>query len=90
VFALRSNRGLHRVNGAKPQVVGLTPQTTKERKADNMKTYILRNAKPVEPQKPIRLPCPKPATSAAPVGHFERSTVKESYNYDNQAFTDGF
>ena len=28
VSALRVKRGLHRVNGAEPQVVGLTPQTT--------------------------------------------------------------
>ncbi len=56
VSALRSKRGLHRVNGAEPQVVGLTPQTTMKRKANTMKTYILRQTKPVEPQKSIRPP----------------------------------
>ena len=50
VSAPRSKRGLRRVNGAEPQVVGLTPQTTDNRKTDIMKTYILRPAKPVEPQ----------------------------------------
>src|SRR5664279_3168130 len=56
VSALRSKRGLHRVNGAEPQVVGLTPQTTNIRKTDTMKTYILRQPKPVESQKPARVP----------------------------------
>src|ERR1017187_2135260 len=68
VSALRSKRGLHRVNGAEPQVVGLTPQTTMKRKANTMKTYILRPAPPVEPQKTIRSPRPKtaaPLTAAA-------------------------
>jgi hypothetical protein len=51
VSALRGKRGLHRVNGAEPQVVGLTPQPTNERKTDAMKTYILRDPKLVEPQK---------------------------------------
>src|SRR5665647_414487 len=41
VSALRSKRGLRRVSGAEPQVVGLTPQTTMKRKANTMKTYIL-------------------------------------------------
>jgi hypothetical protein len=56
VSALRRKRGLHRANGAEPQVVGLTPQTTDERKTDTLKRYILRHCKPVEPQKSIRLP----------------------------------
>jgi len=64
VSALRVKHGLHRVNGAEPQVVGLTPQTTDERKTDTMKTYILRPPKTVEPQKSIRSPRPKPAASA--------------------------
>ena len=65
VSALRVKRGLHRANGAEPQVVGLTPPTTmNERKTDTMKTYILRNPKPVEPQKPIRPPRPKPAADS--------------------------
>ena len=54
VSALRSKRGLHRVSGAEPQVVGLTPQTTLIRRTDTMKTYLLRNPNPVEPQKPVR------------------------------------
>src|ERR1035437_5370394 len=61
VSALRSRGGLHRVNGAEPQVVGLTPQTTDNRKANTMKTYILRPSPPVEPQKTIRSPRPKTA-----------------------------
>jgi len=71
VSALRSKRGLHRANGAEPQVVGLTPQTTDIRKTDTMKTYILRTAKPVERQKLSRLPRQKPAplvTPASPLG----------------------
>src|ERR1019366_5221214 len=56
VSALRSKRGLHRMNGAEPQVVGLTPQTTMKRKANTMKTYILRQPKTVESQKPARVP----------------------------------
>src|ERR1035437_10200009 len=66
VSALRSKRGLHRVNGAEPQVVGLTPQTTDIRKTDirktdTMKTYILRQPKTVESQKPVRAPRRKTA-----------------------------
>jgi len=49
--ALRSKRALHRMNGAEPQVVGLTPQTTDIRKTDAMTPYILRQPKPVEPEK---------------------------------------
>ena len=45
---------MHRVNGAEPQVVGLASVTTEERKTDTMKTYILRNVKPVQPQKASR------------------------------------
>src|SRR5664279_3632220 len=69
VSALRSKRGLHRVNGAEPQVVGLTPQTTNIRKTDTMKTYILREPKPVESQKPGRAPRRKtqPATTTTDV-----------------------
>ena len=48
VPALRSKRGLHLVNGAEPQVVGLAPQTTRERKADTMKTYLLKTTPAVE------------------------------------------
>ena len=65
VSALRVKRGLHRVNGAEPQVVGLTPQTTDIRKTDTMRTYILRPPKTVERQKSIRSPRPKPAAPAA-------------------------
>ena len=68
VSALRSKRGLHRMNGAEPQVVGLTPQTTNEWKANTMRTYILRAAKPVEPQKSIRCApgCPARSHPAVP------------------------
>ena len=52
VSALRVKRGLPRENGAEPQIVRLTSQTTDERKANTIKTDILRAAKPVEPQKP--------------------------------------
>ena len=57
--ALRDERGLRRVSGAEPQVVGLAPQTTmNDRKANTMKTYILRDPNTVEPQKQQ----PKPQT----------------------------
>jgi hypothetical protein len=69
VSALRGKRGLHRVNGAEPQVVGLTPQPTNERKTDTMKTYILRDPKLVEPQKTIRSPRQKPAAPVTPVSY---------------------
>src|ERR1017187_3895436 len=61
VSALRE-RGLRPVGRvAEPQVVGLAPQTTNERKADTMKTYILRENKSVEPQKSNpNLPPPRP------------------------------
>src|ERR1035438_2734904 len=68
VSALRSKRGLHRVNGAEPPVVGLTPRTTNEWKANTMKTYILREPKPVESQKASRPPRPKPAAPVATKG----------------------
>ena len=55
VSALRRKRGLRRVGGAEPQVVGLTPQTTMmTERTDTMKTYLLREPKTVEPQKPVR------------------------------------
>ena len=63
VSALRSKRGLRPVKRvAEPQVVGLTPQTTMKRKANTMKTYILRQPKPVESQKPARQSRPKTAS----------------------------
>ena len=50
VSALRSKRGLRPgKEDAEPPVVGLTPQTTNERRANTMKTYILRDPKTVEP-----------------------------------------
>ena len=52
VPALRRKRGLRRVSGAEPQVVGLTPQTTEQRRTDTMKAYILRDPKAVERQTP--------------------------------------
>ena len=79
--ALRDERGLRTVKrNAEPQVVGLAPQTTSnDRKANTMKTYILRDPKAVEPQKPFRrraLPLPSaeppqplcPAPPAPPAG----------------------
>jgi hypothetical protein len=54
VFVLRSKREFCRVNGAEPLVVGLNPQTAQKRRANTMKTYLLRTAKTVEPQK-----CPR-------------------------------
>ena len=65
VSALRSKRGLHRANGAEPPIEAV-PQLTDtnpsnheqlsniERKTDTMKTYILRQPKTVESQKPAR------------------------------------
>src|SRR5215831_8353244 len=47
VSALRE-RGLHRVCGAEPQC--LVVNSNSERKADTMKTYILRPINPVERQ----------------------------------------
>ena len=67
VCALRSERGLHRVSGTGPQVVGRTPQTTDERKADTMKTYILRAPEAVESQNlnlHLRPPRPDPGVPA--------------------------
>ena len=59
---------MRRVSGAEPQVVGLAPQTTENRKANTMKSYILRTEKPVEPQKarPVRAPKTPPPPSPAP------------------------
>ena len=70
--ALRGKRGLRCVNGAEPQIVGLTPQTTDERKTDPMKTYILRDPKSVEPQISIRTPSPKPTGSVNSVARLRR------------------
>ena len=51
VSALRSKRGLRPgLQEAEPQVVGLTPQTTNDRRTDTMKTYLLRQLKAVESQ----------------------------------------
>src|SRR5437762_11358545 len=62
VSALRSKRGLRPVvRDAEPQVVGLAPQTTNERRANTMKTYILRDPKTVEPQSPLH---PNPVVTA--------------------------
>ena len=69
VSALRNKRGLRpEVNReAEPQVVGLTPPTSNDRRANTMKTYLLRVPKAVEPQKAPRalraqpVPPPGPA-----------------------------
>jgi hypothetical protein len=66
VSALRSKRGLRPVEQvAEPQLVGRTPQTTNERRANTMKTYILREPKAVEPQKPVRTRRSAPAPASA-------------------------
>jgi len=75
VSALRVKRGLYRVNGAEPQVVGLTPQTTDISKTDTMRTYILRPPKTVERQKPIRSPRSQPAAPANIAVLLRRSEV---------------
>ncbi len=72
VSALRSKRGLHRVNGAEPQVVGLTPQTTDIRKTDTMKTYILRQVRTVESEKSAGPARPKPVAAATAAAILER------------------
>src|ERR1017187_2220279 len=77
VSALRSKRGLHRVNGAEPQVVGLKPQTTDIRKTDTIKTNILRSPNTFEPQKPTRAARPQAAvatTTSALLGRPAAST----------------
>jgi len=71
VSALRSERGLRTVKrNAEPQVVGLAPQTTSnDRKANTMKTYILRDPKTVEPQKIQFAPAPAPSPAAPQAAH---------------------
>lgn len=69
-------RGLRRAGGAEPQTVGLTPDTVlKDRSTDTMKTYILRQTQPVQPQSPapqslLQPPAPGacPGTPPAPRG----------------------
>jgi hypothetical protein len=68
VSAFRDKRGLRRVRGAEPPVVGHPPETTEIRKTVTMKTYILRAAKTVEPQKSSPAPGPKPLVPAASKG----------------------
>ena len=51
VSALQSERRLHRVSCAEPQVVGLAIQTTPEWKPDTMGKFILRGCGYVEPEK---------------------------------------
>src|ERR1035437_7846343 len=66
VSALRSERGLRPVGrDAEPQVVGHAPQTTmNDRRANTMKTYILRDPKTVEPQTSPRPLRPEPGLTA--------------------------
>ena len=70
VSALRSKRGLHRMNGAEPPVVARTPQTTDIWKTDAMTPYILRQPKPVEPEKSggDSAPTARPQKTGARVG----------------------
>ena len=67
--AFRDERGLRRVSGAAAQIVGLAPQTTmNDRKANTMRTYILRDPNAVEPQKAQRnsqTQNPRPQTPSA-------------------------
>lgn len=72
VSALRSKRGLH-LHGrdAEPQVVGLTPRTSHERRANTVKTYILHPYPPVESQSrsatsPTQPLAPAPAGAGLP------------------------
>ena len=68
VSALRE-RGLRPAGrDAEPQVVGLAPQTTNERRANTMKTYILRDSQTVERQKSVRRPRPQPTAPAPAKG----------------------
>src|SRR6187402_3008853 len=64
VSALRSKRGLRRASGAEPQVVGLTPQTTNDRRTDTMKTYLLRQPQTVESQNVRRPSRPRRVAAA--------------------------
>jgi hypothetical protein len=57
VSVLRSKRGLQPVGQvAEPLMAGFTPQTTEKRRANTMKTYLLRVPKTVEPQSTRRIP----------------------------------
>lgn len=70
VFALRNERGLHRMSGAEPQVVGLAPQTTvMTERANTMKPYLLRRPKTVERQKARRPVSPEPGAAPVPIGN---------------------
>src|SRR5258706_6122151 len=77
------SRGAEPLIEAVPQLTDTNPNNQEQlsnlaRKTDTMKTYILRQPKPVEPQKTPRWPRPKPAapvTSAALLGRPE-ATVK--------------
>src|SRR4051812_37445767 len=81
VSAFRVKRGLRRGSGAEAQVVGLPPQTTDERKADTMKTYILRRTEPVEPQKAGR-GCRAKATMAHKLARIIWHLIAFSTPYD--------
>ena len=77
--ALRDERGLRRVSGAAAQVVELAPLTTmNDRKANTMKTYLLRDPNHLEPQK-LRSPlrgqsmCRAKAAKGKGVGVLRRS-----------------
>jgi len=88
VSALRSERGLRPVwREAEPQVVGLAPQTTRnDRRANTMKTYLLRDPKAVEPQKRPR-PLRSPPVPPACVGHRQNGqTAPGEVMKDAEAF----
>ena len=63
VSAFRDKRGLRRVSGAEPPVMGHPPETTEIRKTVTMKTYIMRRAKAVEDFWPGTVGSLLPATS---------------------------
>ncbi len=63
VSALRSERGLHPGERCRATGCGTHAPDNDERKTDTMKTYILRNLNPVQPQKTSRPPRPKPAAA---------------------------
>jgi hypothetical protein len=84
VSALRSKRGLRRMSGAEPQVVGLTPL---KGRANTMKTYLLRNPKTVEPQSGNREPKAKGKETTS--GKLRRACPVSVSFYGAGSTTDG-
>jgi hypothetical protein len=74
------SRGAEPPIEAVPQLTDTNPNNQEqlsniERKTDTMKTYILRTAQPVEPQKTPRSPRPKPAAPVTTAAWLERPAV---------------